>query len=57
MMCTHGMNRSGLMTGLILRELGMPGPEVVARISAARPGALSNLWFRQLLEGTAVQSM
>jgi hypothetical protein len=49
-MCTHGMNRSGLLTGLILRELGMSGAEAVARIRQARAGALSNQWFRALLE-------
>jgi len=48
-MCTHGMNRSGLVAGMIMRELGMRGSETVERIVAARPGALSNLWFRQLL--------
>lgn len=48
-MCTHGMNRSGLVTGMILRELGMSGTEALDRIVAARPGALSNLWFRRLL--------
>lgn len=51
-MCTHGMNRSGLMTGLILQELGLAGPEAVSRIVAARRGALSNLWFRDILIGT-----
>jgi hypothetical protein len=49
-MCTHGMNRSGLVTGLILRELGVSPAEAIRRISAARPGALSNQWFRRLLE-------
>lgn len=48
-MCTHGMNRSGLVTGLILRSLGVDGPEAVERIRAARPGALSNLHFRDML--------
>ncbi len=48
-MCTHGMNRSGLVTGLVLRELGIDGREAVERIRAARPGALSNLHFRDML--------
>lgn len=48
-MCTHGMNRSGLVTGMIMRELGMSGSDAVQRIVTARPGALSNLWFRHLL--------
>jgi hypothetical protein len=49
-MCTLGMNRSGLVTGMILREFGLTGPAAVDRIATARPGALSNLWFRQLLQ-------
>lgn len=44
-MCTHGMNRSGLVTGLLLRALGVPGDEAIARVRAARPGALSNQQF------------
>ncbi len=48
-MCTHGMNRSGLVTGLILRSLGVDGPGAVERIRLARPGALSNLHFRDML--------
>lgn len=48
-MCTHGMNRSGLVTGLLLRELGIEGAGAVERIRAARPGALSNLHFREML--------
>lgn len=48
-MCTHGMNRSGLVTGMIMRELGISGAETVGRIVSARPGALSNLWFREML--------
>ena len=49
-MCHHGMNRSGLMTGLVLRELGVSGPEAVARIVTARPGSLSNRAFRAIVE-------
>lgn len=49
-MCHHGMNRSGLMTGLLLRELGVSGPEAVARIVTARPGSLSNHAFRAIVE-------
>ncbi|MEX2080913.1 MAG: hypothetical protein WEC33_04795 [Dehalococcoidia bacterium] len=48
--CQHGMNRSGLVSGLVLRELGLSGAEALARIVEARPGALSNLVFRQLVE-------
>lgn len=50
--CQHGMNRSGLVAGLLLRELGVSGAEAVERICRARPGALSNQAFRRLvLEG------
>jgi hypothetical protein len=49
-MCHHGMNRSGLVAGLILRELGVSGDAAIARIAAARPGALSNRAFRAILE-------
>lgn len=51
MMCTHGMNRSGLATGLLLRRLGMGGEETIARITSARKGALSNDKFRELILG------
>ncbi|MEO8538888.1 MAG: protein-tyrosine phosphatase family protein [bacterium] len=48
-MCQHGMNRSGLVTGLILRGLGMPPRETVERIRAVRPGALANDYFRLMV--------
>ena len=48
-MCQHGMNRSGLVTGLILRGLGMAPREAVERIRGARPGALANDYFRLML--------
>ncbi len=48
-MCQHGMNRSGLVTGLILRELGLGARETVERIRAARPGALANDAFRLMI--------
>ena len=44
-----GFNRSGLMAGLILIELGMPGAEAVARLRAKRPGALFNEMFADYL--------
>lgn len=47
--CTHGMNRSGLMAGLVLRELGMPGSDAVDLIMTRRIGSLSNLSFRRLI--------
>jgi hypothetical protein len=47
--CQYGMNRSGLLTGLVLREMGMAPAEAVALIRLARPGALSNLTFLELI--------
>ena len=55
--CQYGMNRSGLVSGLILRELGLPGTETVSRILAARPGALSNQAFRRLVEHSTVPAV
>ncbi len=51
-MCQHGMNRSGLVSGLLLRELGMSGSGAIERIVQARPGSLSNVAFRRLVEGS-----
>ena len=48
-MCQHGMNRSGLVSGLILRGLGIEARDAVGRVTAARPGALGNAYFRSLL--------
>ena len=47
--CAQGLNRSGLLTGLILRALGVPGREAVERIRAARPGSLANQAYERLL--------
>ncbi|HXH23524.1 MAG TPA: hypothetical protein VNN10_16020 [Dehalococcoidia bacterium] len=52
-MCKQGMNRSALMAGLILRELGASPSEIVEAIRAARPGALTNQTFVRLLLGEA----
>ncbi|WP_322819198.1 hypothetical protein [Tepidiforma sp.] len=51
-MCTHGMNRSGLLTALLLRQLGLDADTAIARIRAARPGALSNRSFLEILHRT-----
>lgn len=48
-MCQHGMNRSGLVAGLIMRSFGVTPVEAVDRIRAARPGALANDSFRRLI--------
>ena len=47
--CGMGLNRSALVAGLILHKLGMPGPEVVTRLRARRPGALFNERFASFL--------
>lgn len=52
-LCQHGMNRSGLATGLLLRELGLDRVDAVALIRRSRPGALSNRAFESIL-GEAV---
>ena len=49
--CGMGFNRSALVAGLILHELGMPGPAVVERIRERRPGALFNERFAEYLIG------
>jgi hypothetical protein len=50
-MCKQGFNRSALVAGLILRELGASPPDIIAAIQAARPGALTNQTFVRLLLG------
>lgn len=52
-MCQHGMNRSGLVAGLLLRGLGIGPREAIDRIRAARPGALANDHFRLMVLGHA----
>jgi hypothetical protein len=50
-MCERGMNRSGLVTALIVRELeGLSGADAVALVRARRAGALKNLDFVNYLE-------
>jgi len=48
--CGMGFNRSALVAGLILNELGMPGKETVERLRERRPGALFNPTFATFLE-------
>lgn len=48
--CGMGFNRSALVAGLVLVELGMSGKDAVARLQARRPGALFNETFRSHLE-------
>ena len=48
--CGLGFNRSALMAGLILTELGMSGAQAVARLRERRPGALYNEMFASFVE-------
>ena len=48
--CGMGFNRSAFVAGLIMIELGMSGPEVVARLRERRPGALFNDGFAACLD-------
>ena len=47
--CGMGFNRSALLAGLVLLELGMPGPQAVERLRERRPGALFNDGFAGFL--------
>ncbi len=51
-MCSQGFNRSALVAGLILRELGARPEDVLRDLRISRPGSLSNQTFvRLLIEG------
>ena len=48
--CHEGRNRSGLVCGLALRQLGWTGPQAISRIRTARgSSALSNPWFEDII--------
>ena len=47
--CCMGFNRSALMAGLILCELGHSGPQALERVRERRPGALFNETFAEYL--------
>jgi hypothetical protein len=47
-MCSQGLNRSGLLVGLILRALGVSGNDALAAIGT-RPGSLTNQTFVRLV--------
>jgi protein-tyrosine phosphatase len=51
--CGLGYNRSALVAGLILVELGMPGALALERLRERRPGALYNDGFARFLESLA----
>jgi protein-tyrosine phosphatase len=40
--CGMGFNRSALVAGLVLHELGLSGPSVIEQLRRCRPGALFN---------------
>lgn len=48
--CSQGMNRSGLVNGMILMLSGMKGKDAVKLIREKRPGALVNFVFAEYLE-------
>jgi hypothetical protein len=54
--CGMGFNRSAFVAGLIMIEMGMSGPEVVARLRERRPGALFNDGFADCLAALSGQS-
>lgn len=51
--CAQGRNRSGLVNGLVLRELLVR--DVVGFIQSRRPNSLTNPHFRELLRGRQVE--
>jgi protein-tyrosine phosphatase len=48
--CMQGRNRSGVLVGLALREMGLPGAEAARRIRLARNG-LTNPHFHAMVVG------
>lgn len=52
--CGMGFNRSALVAGLIMVNLGMSGAEAVAHLRCRRPGALFNEVFAEYLNQLAV---
>jgi protein-tyrosine phosphatase len=49
--CWQGRNRSGVISGLAMRALGVPGAEAAARIRRARNG-LTNPHFYAMVRGS-----
>lgn len=49
--CWEGRNRSGVLTGLALVELGIPRDRAIRRIRRLRDG-LTNPYFRAMVQGT-----
>jgi len=48
--CAQGRNRSGLVSGLTLMQLGMSADEAIARVKRARRNALTNHYFVRVLK-------
>lgn len=48
--CWQGRNRSGVISGLAMRDLGVPGPAAAARIRRTRNG-LTNPHFHAMVVG------
>jgi protein-tyrosine phosphatase len=55
--CAMGLNRSGLVSALALMEMGVPVEDAIGAIRRARPGALGNPYFVQLLYSVAGRSI
>lgn len=53
--CGLGFNRSALVAGLILVNLGMTGAEAVSHLRGRRPGALFNDVFAEYLNQLALE--
>lgn len=54
--CGMGFNRSALMAGRILYDLGMRGPDIVERLRERRPGALFNEVFAEYLRSLPAEA-
>jgi protein-tyrosine phosphatase len=54
--CGLGLNRSALMAGLILNQLGMKGSDAVSLLRERRPGALYNETFASYLDSLTNQA-
>lgn len=55
--CYLGLNRSGLVTALALVEMGFRAEQAVGAVKHARPGALRNVFFEQLVHNIAGRSL
>lgn len=49
--CAQGRNRSGLISGFTLMQLGMSANEAITLVKRARRNALTNPYFVQVLQG------